>query len=136
MRRTPGQNGQGGWVREQQQIRLVDVHKAADGGSIKGNALLKGAGQLTRHDGNIFLGAKDITECQTDKFYVIFRHILHNFAERIIVHKILLNPLKIQFYSRDWMKEKSGVIPENENSHCRKMDMIFSQNKNHKRTAG
>ena len=27
-------------------------------------------------------------------------------------------------------------MPEKENCHCRGMDMVFSQNKNHKRTAG
>ena len=44
------------------------------------NAVLKGAGQLGRLNGNVLLVSENITERQTDEFNVVLLNKLYDFA--------------------------------------------------------
>ena len=76
MLRTPGEEHQGVRVGTQQQVGSGLVPKAGDGGGVKGNAILKGPGELRRHNRNIFLPAKHVAEGQVDKGDLLLLNIL------------------------------------------------------------
>ncbi len=71
LRRAPRQNGQRGRIGEEQQIAVVHVQKAAQRGGVEVDAVLKGAHQLGRHDGDILLVAQNIAEGETDELDVV-----------------------------------------------------------------
>ena len=78
--RPPRQNGKRRRVGKQQQVGGVYVEKAAQRGGIEMNAVLKGAGQLGRLNGNVLLVSENITERQTDEFNVVLLNKLYDFA--------------------------------------------------------
>ena len=51
---------------------MADIAEALDRRRIEGNAAAECAVELRGHDGDVFERAKQIDECQTDKFDVVF----------------------------------------------------------------
>ena len=68
---TPRQYGGGVGVGAQHQVAFLDVEKPGDGGAVKADALLKGAGQLAGEQRQVFLVAEDIAEGEFGKFDVV-----------------------------------------------------------------
>ena len=63
----------------QKKIAVHFVPEAGNRGSVKGNAVGKGARQLVRHDRNILLFSENVAEGKTDKFHVLLLDILQDF---------------------------------------------------------
>ena len=78
--RPPGQHLQGGGVGVQHHVRRGGTGKAAHQSRVKGNAALEGAGQLVRHDGDIFQRAECVAERKADELDAVFRYELQHLA--------------------------------------------------------
>ena len=55
------------------------IAEARDRRGVNRDAVFKSAGKFFRHDGNILLPAEYVAEGKTDKFYIFFADILHDF---------------------------------------------------------
>lgn len=73
---SPGKYHQGIRFWMEQQIRFGFIAEACNGRTVNGNAIGKSPRQFIRHDGDIFLFAKNIAKCQTDEFDIFFLDIL------------------------------------------------------------
>ena len=62
----------------EEKVGMGFVPKACDRRSVKGNSVLKRAGELFWENGNVFLSSEYISESEADKLYVFFQNILHN----------------------------------------------------------
>ena len=78
--RTPRQNGKRCRIGEQQQVGDIHVEEAAQCGGVEVNALLEGAFQLGRHDGDVLLVAENIAKRKTNELYVVLLNKLYDFA--------------------------------------------------------
>ena len=78
MLRTPRQERQRGRIRVQEQIGVNLTAKSGNGGSIDGDAVGEGAGELAGHDRNVLLIAVDVAERHADELDVLFLDILHD----------------------------------------------------------
>ena len=57
----------------------VTIVISRDRRGVNRDAVFKSAGKFFRHDGNILLPAEYVAEGKTDKFYIFFADILHDF---------------------------------------------------------
>ena len=95
MLRPPGQGHEGIRFRMQKQVALCLVPEPGHGRAVKGDAVLKGPGQLVRHDGDVFLLPKHITESETDKLYVLLPGVLDDLVLCILHDFLLLSQFRI-----------------------------------------
>ena len=76
---APGQLLQRVGVGAQEKVAALVHVKAADGGGVKGDAVVEGAGQLPRHDRHVALLAVNVAERHADELDVLLQNILHHF---------------------------------------------------------
>ena len=79
MLRPPRQDQQRVRIGMQQEIRMGFITKTVNGRRIESNAAGKCSGELSGHDGNVFLPAITVAEGQTDEFHIFFTHVQHDF---------------------------------------------------------
>ena len=91
----------------EEQIGMHLVAEAGDGGSIDGNAVLKGSLQLLGHDGNVLIASVYIAEGKADEFHILLLDILHDFLWRVF-HNTL--PFRNPGFRRNPPTEYSGKI--------------------------
>ena len=87
--RAPWQRHQRFRFRMQKKVAPGLVSETCDGGCVDRDAVLEGAGQLIRHDGNVLLFAEHIAESKADELYVLLLHVLNDFLFGIL-HNFLL----------------------------------------------
>jgi hypothetical protein len=63
----------------QEEIGAHLAPKTGNGGGVYGDAVAKGAIQLCRQNGDVFLFPEDITEGQADEAHILLFHILAYF---------------------------------------------------------
>lgn len=102
--RPPGQRGQRGGIRMQDEVGAHLAAEAGDGRRVDGDAIIKGARQLGGQDGDVFLPAENIAEGQPDKTDILLFHILHDFLTGVAHGKDLLTRLRT---GTGWMKTRS-----------------------------
>ena len=91
----PGQGGERGGIGMQEEVGAYLAPEAGDGGGIYGDAVPKGAIQLRRQDGDVFLLSEDITEGQADEAHILLLHILAYFLFGKVRHVWLLSDLHL-----------------------------------------
>ena len=52
-------------------VALLHMHEARNGAAVEADALFQRLGQVAGQHGDVLLNAKDVTEREADKFYVI-----------------------------------------------------------------
>ena len=73
-------------------VQGLDVAQlVSKAGGVEGDAVLKGAGQLAGHNGDVALPAVDITKRHADELHVFLRDLLQNFLRRIVHAASLLS---------------------------------------------
>ena len=68
---APGQDGRGGQVGPEDKVALLHMHEARNGAAVEADALFQRLGQVAGQHGDVLLNAKDVTEREADKFYVV-----------------------------------------------------------------
>ena len=76
---SPGQGGECSGIGMQEEIGAHLAPKTGNGGGVYGDAVSKGAIQLCRQNGDVFLFPEDITKGQTDEAHILLFHILAYF---------------------------------------------------------
>ena len=74
------------------------------------DALLEGAFQLGRHDGDVLLVAENIAKRKTNELYVVLLNKLYDFAHGG-VHKVI-PPLRMEDFlqSEEWRVESEELV--------------------------
>ena len=75
----------------QEKIGAHLAPKTGNGGGVYGDAVSKGAIQLCRQNGDVFLLPEDITEGQADEAHILLFHILAYFLFGKVHHNWLLS---------------------------------------------
>ena len=91
---APGQDGKGGKVRRQKQVRLRHMAEARHRRSVERDALLGRMAQLAGHDGDVFLHAEHIAKRQANELDIVFFHEPQQPVKRLFHSKDPLQNLK------------------------------------------
>ena len=76
-----------GRVRQEGHVRLVDGGKTADGGTIEGEARLGSVfSKLGGRNGEVILGAGDVSETHVDETYVLVLDKFHDVLDGLECH--------------------------------------------------
>ena len=84
--RSPWKDLKGVQIRMKVHIRLIDPHKALNGGTIKHTPVIQGLRQLSGRDRHIFKHPENIRKLKTYKLHILLFHYTDNVISAVFAH--------------------------------------------------